>query len=179
MGLTGKMKHQHDAKQKAKARKSGPSVLRKTQLLGKKGNVLSLALYEEPTHHEYRIAAHIPKGKSIPNLNEILANYLDGRSTPIEPSSSLKSRRRTRSSCRRTAHSSFSEDSGSESGNKEQNGSPEGVRIEEVQGSCQSSSAASEVILSASVAPTLLPDTVLSQDSALSTPAIVNAKMIS
>ncbi|KAI6777529.1 uncharacterized protein J7T54_000289, partial [Emericellopsis cladophorae] len=67
--------------QKAKARKSGPSLLRKTAYLGEKANTFSTTVYWEPTHKEYRVAAHVPTDWEIPNLNRLIGDALSSRSS--------------------------------------------------------------------------------------------------
>jgi hypothetical protein len=64
--------YEHDSRQKAKARKSGPSFLEKSNLLGVKAHTFSAAVYWEPTHCEYRTAVYVPEGWSVPDLNGIV-----------------------------------------------------------------------------------------------------------
>jgi hypothetical protein len=60
-------------KEKTKARRSGPSLLRKAEALGEVARVFSLAVYWEPTHNEYRKAVHVPEGWDIPDVNSLVS----------------------------------------------------------------------------------------------------------
>lgn len=65
----------HNARQKAKARKSGPSILKKTVELGVVADTLSVTVHWEPTHHEYRIAMHVPEGWPFPDFNGLVSAH--------------------------------------------------------------------------------------------------------
>ncbi len=67
------MDSDYTEKEKAKARKSGLSILRKVDELGSSARVLSLVLYWEPTHKEYRLGAHVPEGWEIPDVNALVS----------------------------------------------------------------------------------------------------------
>ncbi|KAM3516636.1 hypothetical protein MY4038_010364, partial [Beauveria bassiana] len=70
---------EHGYSEKAKARKSGPSLLRKSEELADKANVFAAAIYWEPTHKCHRIAARLPEGETLPDLNRLVADALAGR----------------------------------------------------------------------------------------------------
>lgn len=67
----------HDYAEKAKARKSGPSVLRKTEELADGANVFAAMVYWDPTHKYHRIAARLPEGETLPDLNRLVRIGLD------------------------------------------------------------------------------------------------------
>ncbi|KAM4067546.1 hypothetical protein HRG_012299 [Hirsutella rhossiliensis] len=60
-------------KEKAKARKSGPSVLQKTKDLGVLANVFAATVHWDPTHLCHRVAVHLPEGETVPDLADTLA----------------------------------------------------------------------------------------------------------
>ncbi|TQV90482.1 hypothetical protein IF1G_10805 [Cordyceps javanica] len=70
---------EYNDKEKAKVRKSGPSLIRKTIELAQKGRVLAVMVYWDPTHRCYRVAAQLPDGESVPDLNRLVAEALVGR----------------------------------------------------------------------------------------------------
>ncbi|KAM3526960.1 hypothetical protein MY4038_006576 [Beauveria bassiana] len=70
---------EHDYAEKAKARKSGPSLLRKSEELADRANVFAAAVYWDPTHKCLRVAARLPKGETLPDLNRLVAEALAGR----------------------------------------------------------------------------------------------------
>ncbi|ODA75772.1 hypothetical protein RJ55_08696 [Drechmeria coniospora] len=70
--------HNHNVKEKAKARKSGPSVSQKTKDLGVVANIFAATIYWDPTHLCYRVAAHLPEGQTAPNVNRLIADALTG-----------------------------------------------------------------------------------------------------
>ncbi|MGH7961139.1 MAG: hypothetical protein ACRERD_04840, partial [Candidatus Binatia bacterium] len=63
----------YNDKQKAKVRKSGPSLKRKTIELGQKGRVLAVTVYWDPTHKCHRVAVQLPDGESVPDLNKLVS----------------------------------------------------------------------------------------------------------
>jgi hypothetical protein len=63
---------EYNDKEKAKVRKSGPSLIRKTMELAKKGRVLAVTVYWDPTHGCHRVAAQLPDGESVPDLNRLV-----------------------------------------------------------------------------------------------------------
>ncbi|KAJ3473133.1 hypothetical protein NLG97_g10497 [Lecanicillium saksenae] len=70
---------EYNDKEKAKVRKSGPSLIRKTIELAQKGRVLAVMVYWDPTHRCHRVAAQLPDGESVPDLNRLVAEALAGR----------------------------------------------------------------------------------------------------
>ena len=58
-------------KEKTKARRSGPSLLRKTEALGIVARVFSCTAYWA-THNEY-LAVHVPEGWDIPDVNGLVS----------------------------------------------------------------------------------------------------------
>ncbi|ODA82746.1 hypothetical protein RJ55_01255 [Drechmeria coniospora] len=73
--------HEHSIQQKAKARKSGPSVLQKIEELGRLANIFAATVHWDPTHLCFRIAVHLPEGETVPDLNGLIANDLARRDT--------------------------------------------------------------------------------------------------
>ncbi|KAL7940557.1 hypothetical protein V8C42DRAFT_224490 [Trichoderma barbatum] len=71
-----KLRHDHNTKEKAKARKSGPSLCSKTKDLGAMANVFAFTAYYDPTYRCIRAEAHLPEGEELPNINEILEDAL-------------------------------------------------------------------------------------------------------
>lgn len=71
--MTRADKHTHDSRHKAKARKSGPSLLKKSDFLGIKAETLSFAGYWEPTHLDLRATLHLPQGWSVPEAKRIVS----------------------------------------------------------------------------------------------------------
>ncbi|KAJ2981970.1 hypothetical protein NQ176_g1692 [Zarea fungicola] len=69
----------HDYAEKAKARKSGPSLMRKCIELADKANVFASFVYWDPTHKCHRVAAQMPEGETLPDLNRLVAEALAGR----------------------------------------------------------------------------------------------------
>ena len=63
---------EYNDKEKAKVRKSGPSLIRKTIELAKKGRVLAVTVYWDPTHRCHRVAVQLPDGESVPDLNRLV-----------------------------------------------------------------------------------------------------------
>jgi hypothetical protein len=63
---------EHNSREKAKARKSGPVLLGKSKALANGARVLAVTVYWDPTHKCYRIAAHLPKGETVPDLNKLV-----------------------------------------------------------------------------------------------------------
>ncbi|KAM4067446.1 hypothetical protein HRG_001380 [Hirsutella rhossiliensis] len=59
-------------KEKAKARKSGPSVLQKTKDLGVLANVFAATVHWDPTHRCHRVAVHLPEGETVPDIADAL-----------------------------------------------------------------------------------------------------------
>jgi hypothetical protein len=60
--------HVYTYGEKAKARKSGPSLLGKAKALGKDARVFSFWVYWDPTHHCWRYSVHVPDGEELLNL---------------------------------------------------------------------------------------------------------------
>jgi hypothetical protein len=67
-------RQEHDIKEKAKARKSGPSLCSKTKELGSKARIFALAAYWDPTHHCYRVEVHLPEGQRPPDVNALVSS---------------------------------------------------------------------------------------------------------
>lgn len=80
--------HEHTLQQKAKARKSGPSIRDKTEKLAKGANVFAAVIYWDPTHLVHRVTAHNPEGGEIPDLNSMVSCivnvYDDGGGTGLK-----------------------------------------------------------------------------------------------
>lgn len=68
----GVARQNEEARCKTKVRKSGPSALTKTLLLGKLGNVFTLSLYWDPTKRKYQLAMHLPKNWPIPKVGSMV-----------------------------------------------------------------------------------------------------------
>lgn len=65
---------EYTTQEKAKARKSGPSLISKTKALGMKARVFAMHLFYDPTHRVLRGTAHVPAGETPPpNLQEIVS----------------------------------------------------------------------------------------------------------
>ncbi|KAH8194411.1 hypothetical protein TruAng_011418 [Truncatella angustata] len=58
--------------EKVKARRSGPSLKRKTISLGKKGKVFSAVVYYDPTSCEMEAAMYLPAGQALPDLKDLV-----------------------------------------------------------------------------------------------------------
>lgn len=61
-----------ETRRKAKARKSGPSLLSKTKQLGHGADVFALAIYFDPTHKTYQIQICNPEGAEVPDVNRMV-----------------------------------------------------------------------------------------------------------
>ncbi|KZZ86852.1 hypothetical protein BBO_09592 [Beauveria brongniartii RCEF 3172] len=72
----------HNKKQKEAARKRGPSLKNKTRKLGLKANIRTAVFYEDPTHGIWHMASHCPTGKTLPDLNALLAEYQRTKKEP-------------------------------------------------------------------------------------------------
>lgn len=70
------LRHEHNTKEKAKARKSGPSLCSKTKDLGHLANVFALTVYWDPTHLCYRTEVHLPEGETLPDVNGLVSKFL-------------------------------------------------------------------------------------------------------
>lgn len=86
---------EHGYSEKAKARKSGPSLLRKSEELADKANVFAAAIYWEPTHKCHRIAARLPEGETLPDLNKLVCSCLDTGVRRLSWKNTTKSRNRS------------------------------------------------------------------------------------
>lgn len=64
--------YQHNVKERAKARKSGPSLLRETKELGELAHVFVATAYWDPTHLCHRVEAYLPDGETVPDGNGLL-----------------------------------------------------------------------------------------------------------
>ncbi|KKO98040.1 hypothetical protein THAR02_09857 [Trichoderma harzianum] len=84
------VQYEHSPKEKAKARKSGPSLCNKTRDLGVLANIFAMAAYWDPTHHCYRVQVHLPEGEKPPDINGLVEEILS------EATSKRSSRRRGR-----------------------------------------------------------------------------------
>ncbi|KAF1732540.1 hypothetical protein CRV24_006428 [Beauveria bassiana] len=62
----------HDRRQKEAVRKRGPSIQAKTQLLGNRGKICALSLYQCPSTGTWRLSVHCPAGKDLPDLNALV-----------------------------------------------------------------------------------------------------------
>jgi len=65
---------EYNKNEKAKARKSGPGVLRKTKDLGVKADIFASAIYWDPTHLCHRLLVHLPKGETAPDVNRLVGS---------------------------------------------------------------------------------------------------------
>lgn len=61
-----------EIRRKAKARKSGPSLLSKTKQLGIKADIFALTMYFDPTHKNYPIQIYNPEGAELPDVNQMV-----------------------------------------------------------------------------------------------------------
>lgn len=67
---------EYTTQEKAKARKSGPSLISKTKALGMKARVFAMHLFYDPTHRVLKGTAHVPAGeKPPPNLQEMVSEF--------------------------------------------------------------------------------------------------------
>ncbi|KAK4076834.1 hypothetical protein Purlil1_12567 [Purpureocillium lilacinum] len=73
--------HEHSVQEKAKARKSGPSVRQKTEDLGRLANIFAATVHWDPTHLCFRAAVHLPEGETVPDMNQLIADALAGRNS--------------------------------------------------------------------------------------------------
>ncbi|KAI9148683.1 hypothetical protein HJFPF1_10724 [Paramyrothecium foliicola] len=64
-------RYEYDDKEKAKARKSGPSLLNKTIELGESARIFAVTIYWEPTHRLYEVAAYLPDGEFAPSIHNL------------------------------------------------------------------------------------------------------------
>ncbi|KAH6883606.1 hypothetical protein B0T10DRAFT_494556 [Thelonectria olida] len=80
----GAVQQNEEARRKAKVRKSGPSLLSKTQQLGKLGNVFALCVYWDPTKCRYAYAMHIPKNGRVPKMDSIANRLISARPSQRE-----------------------------------------------------------------------------------------------
>jgi hypothetical protein len=67
--------HVYTYGEKAKARKSGPSLLGKVEALGKDAHVFSFGVYWDPTHRCWRYSVYFPDGddgEELPDLNDLV-----------------------------------------------------------------------------------------------------------
>jgi hypothetical protein len=65
-------RYDYDDKEKAKARKSGPSLLNKTIELGESARIFAATIYWEPTHRLYEVAAYLPEGEFPPRVHNLV-----------------------------------------------------------------------------------------------------------
>ncbi|KAI9155828.1 hypothetical protein HJFPF1_08417 [Paramyrothecium foliicola] len=65
-------RYDYDDKEKAKARKSGPSLLNKTIELGESARIFAATIYWEPTHRLYEVAAYLPEGEFTPRVHNLV-----------------------------------------------------------------------------------------------------------
>ncbi|PTB40398.1 hypothetical protein M441DRAFT_90639 [Trichoderma asperellum CBS 433.97] len=71
------VQREYTTQEKAKARKSGPSLISKTMALGMKARVFAMHLFFDPTHRVLKGTAHVPAGETPPpNLQEMIAKLL-------------------------------------------------------------------------------------------------------
>ncbi|KAH6868906.1 hypothetical protein B0T10DRAFT_502006 [Thelonectria olida] len=80
----GAVQQNEEARRKTKVRKSGPSLLSKTQQLGKLGNVFALCVYWDPTKCRYAYAMHIPKNGRVPKMDSIANRLISARPSQRE-----------------------------------------------------------------------------------------------
>ncbi|KAI9148657.1 hypothetical protein HJFPF1_10698 [Paramyrothecium foliicola] len=67
-------RYDYDDKEKAKARKSGPSLLNKTIELGESARIFAATIYWEPTHRLYEVAAYLPDGEFVPSVHNLVSH---------------------------------------------------------------------------------------------------------
>ena len=65
-----------EARRKSKVRKRGSNLLRKSRELGEMTDIPTLTLYECPTHNEWRLGAHLPKGRKFPDVNRLVCDSI-------------------------------------------------------------------------------------------------------
>jgi len=70
------MDDEHDRRKKEKVRKCGSSAKGKAVKLGRDGNVFSVHIHYNPTHHILDGAIHLPVGQSLPDLNKFVSSPL-------------------------------------------------------------------------------------------------------
>lgn len=63
---------EHNSREKTKARRSGPVLLGKSKALADGARVFVATVYRDPTYKCYRIAAHLPAGDTVPDLNKLV-----------------------------------------------------------------------------------------------------------
>lgn len=64
--------YEHSTQEKAKARKSGPSILRKAEELAEVAHTFVAFIYWDPTHLCHRVAARLPEGETLPDINSLV-----------------------------------------------------------------------------------------------------------
>lgn len=72
--MESETQQEYTTQEKAKARKSGPSLISKTEALGMKARVFAMHLFFDPTHKVLKGTAYVPPGETPPpNLQETVS----------------------------------------------------------------------------------------------------------
>ncbi|KAF4473969.1 hypothetical protein CGGC5_v016913 [Colletotrichum fructicola Nara gc5] len=69
---------EYDKKAKEKVRKCGKSAKRKAVQLGEGARVFSAVIHFNPTYGQLDGAVHVPEGQSMPDVNQFLAELVNG-----------------------------------------------------------------------------------------------------
>ncbi|UKZ78693.1 hypothetical protein TrVFT333_006439 [Trichoderma virens FT-333] len=80
------LQNEYNTREKAKARKSGPSLLSKTKELGIGANVFAFTVYFDPTYFDLPFELHFPEGmklSDLPDVNKMIKQALSGEAPKL------------------------------------------------------------------------------------------------